>query len=392
MAQMPWNKPGAVLMPAPLSQIPAHPKKWLPKFNPEARMLVEEHINIFMLSINLNGVTNEDAVIRLFPYTLYGAAGSWYFSLPFGSITSWEIFQEQFLTKFGDARSTVTLINDPSNLRAESKEPIKDFNLLFNKLFNKIPTASKPSEEVQSEWYNSALPSNIAIFVDRANKTTLADNMKEEIAVEKRTIALEKKNVVEECKSKKVSFKEDPKKTQPKDPFGLEGLQKVLKTMSNEMVDIKKQVAETSSTNPYKPYRRNPSTDSKPPSAITSVESEEEEEEIATEEHTDEEEVVELQGMWDEILPNEEDQEASPVSTRSRNQPDPPQPTPKPKSTSSTPKDKVTAKKTTSKATQTSPVQIDSLIPSKTLIVSDEMEYNIIEDMKKTRANITFMN
>lgn len=160
--------------------------------------------------------------------------------------------------------------------------------------------------------------------------------------------------------------------------------------MSNEIVDIKKQVAETSSRKPYKPYIRNPSTNSKPPNAITSVESEEEEEEIATKEHTDEEEVVEVQGMWDFILPDEEDQEASLVSTRTRNQIDPPQPTPKSKSASSTTKDKVTAKKMTPKVTQTSPVQIDSSTPSKMLIVSDEMEYNIIEDMKKTRANITF--
>jgi len=69
MAQTPWNNPGAVLMPAPLSQIPAHPEKWLPKFNPEAGMLAEEHIRNFMLSINLNGVTNEDVVVQLFPYT-----------------------------------------------------------------------------------------------------------------------------------------------------------------------------------------------------------------------------------------------------------------------------------------------------------------------------------
>ena len=115
--------------------------------------------------------------------------------------------------------------------------------------------------------------------------------------------------------------------------------------MSNEMVDIKKQVAETSSKNPYNPYRRNPSTDSKPPNAITSAESEEEEEEIATEETTDEEEVVEVQGMWDFILTDEEDQEASPVSTRSRNQLDPPQPTPKPKSASSMTKDKLQSRK-----------------------------------------------
>ena len=89
-------------------------------------------------------------------------------------------------------------------------------------LLNKIPTTSKPSEEVRSEWYISTLPSNIAIFVDRENKKTLADNMKEEIAIEKRIIALEKKNAIEELKSKKVTFKEDPKKKQSKDPFDLE--------------------------------------------------------------------------------------------------------------------------------------------------------------------------
>ena len=360
MAQSPWNNPGVVLMLSPLSQIPAHPEKWLPKFNPEAGMLEEEHINNFMLSINLNGVTNEDVVVRLFPYTLQGTTGPWYFSLPFGSITSWDIFQEQFLTKFGDDRSTATLINDLSNLRTESREPIKYFNLRFNKILNKIPTASQPSEEVRSEWYITALPSNLAIFVDRANKTTLVENMKEAIAVEKHIMVLEKKNAMEERKSKKVLFKEDPKKKQPKDPFDLEGLQKVLKTISNEMVDIKKQEAETSSNKPYRPFKRNPSTDSKPTNVISndvSEEEEEEEEENITEEHTDEEEVVELQGMWDFILLDEEDQEAFPVSTHSRNQRDPLQPTPKPKSASSMTKDKVVAKKTSPKATQTSLVQ-----------------------------------
>jgi len=50
---------------------------------------------------------------------------------------------------------------------------------------------------VRCEWYITALPSNLALFVDRANKTTLVENMKEAIAVEKRIMALEKKNVQE---------------------------------------------------------------------------------------------------------------------------------------------------------------------------------------------------
>lgn len=175
-----------------------------------------------MLSINLNGVMEEDVVIRLFPYTLQGAVGSWYFSLPPMSINSWDAFQEQFLTKFRDDRSTATLINDLSNLKSESKEPIKDFKSRFNKLLNKIIVTSKPSEEIWNEWYISALPSNIANFIDRAAKPTLVENMKEAIAMEKRILALENKNAIEERKSKKVTFRDDLKKKVVKDPYDME--------------------------------------------------------------------------------------------------------------------------------------------------------------------------
>ena len=110
------------------------------------------------------------------------------------------------------------MINDLSNLKSKSKEPIKDINSRFNKLLNKIVVVSKPSEEVQNEWYISALPSNIAIFVDRAAKPTLAKNMKEAIAVEKCILALEKKNTLEDRKSKKVTFTDDSKKKSTKVP------------------------------------------------------------------------------------------------------------------------------------------------------------------------------
>lgn len=391
MAQIPWENRGFVQMVGPLHSLSAHPEKWLPKFNLDDGLPTEEHINNFMLSINLNEVVEEYAFVILFPYTLQGSAGSWYFSLPFVSINSWDAFQEQFLTKFGDDQSTATLLKDLYNLKVEPKEPIKDFNSHFNKLLNKIPTTSKPSDEVQNEWYISALPSNATIFVDSAAKPTLAENMKESIAVEKRILSLHKKNALEEIKSKKVTFRDESKKKAPKDPFDLEGLQKVLKTTSNEMVDIKKQVAETSSRKPYRPYKRNPSYDPKPPSTISNVESDVEEEEISiAEEQTNDEEVVELQEIWDFILPNEESQEALLVATRSRRIFYLPQTSQKQKSSTLAPEDKAIGKKSSPKPTQTTPSQSNFSPSTKTLLVSDEMEYNIVEDMKETRANITF--
>ena len=74
--------------------------------------------------------------------------------------------------------------------------------------------------------------------MDRANKATLVENMKEALSVEKRIVALEKKIAQEYRKRKKVTFKDESKKKAPKDPFDIEGQQKVLQTISNEMVEI----------------------------------------------------------------------------------------------------------------------------------------------------------
>lgn len=107
----------------------------------------------------------------------------------------------------------------------------------------KITDTSRPRTDVQNEWYISALPSNIVMFVDRYNKKELLDNMKESLSVEKIILSLEKKISLEERKQpKKISFKDESKNKSPKDPFDLEGLEKVLKTICNEMVEIKKKL------------------------------------------------------------------------------------------------------------------------------------------------------
>ena len=103
----------------------------------------------------------------------------------------------------------------------------------------------------------------------------------------------------------------------------------------------------------------------------------EEEEVSKPEEKTDDQEVIELQGMWDFILPNEEAQEARPVATKSRSPIDFTQTNQKKKVSTSAPKDKEICKKSLSKSTQTAPPQTDSSPSAKTLLMSDEMEYNM---------------
>ena len=91
--------------------------------------------------------------------------------------------------------------------------------------------------------------------------------------------------------------------------------------MKNEMEDIKKQVAENaSSKNTFRNFKKGQSSNTQPPNIISNAKSDQDtEEEQTEEEEDDEEEKVELNGMWDFILPNEEQHEALPMSTRSKN-------------------------------------------------------------------------
>jgi len=86
---------------------------------------------------------------------------------------------------------------------------------------------------------------------------TLVKNIKEALYVENIIIALEKKIAQEDRRMKNVSFKDEPKKKTLKVPFDPEGLQKVLKTMSSKMVEIKKQVVDSSYNKPFISFKRN---------------------------------------------------------------------------------------------------------------------------------------
>lgn len=66
--------------------LPKHPKKLLPKFDPNNDVSLEDHIKRFMLSLRLMDAHHEDVVFRLFSYTFIVKASTWFFSLTEGSI------------------------------------------------------------------------------------------------------------------------------------------------------------------------------------------------------------------------------------------------------------------------------------------------------------------
>ena len=87
------------------------------------------------------------------------------------------------------------------------------------------------------------------------------------------------------------------------------------------MVEIKKQVVESSSKKPFRSFKRNHTSNPQPPNRISNVESDldaDDEETTLSNDETEDEELVEVNGMWYFSLPPsdyEDDQEDLPIST-----------------------------------------------------------------------------
>ena len=98
----PWLTINALAIHEPQNPLPKHPEKLLPKFDPDDDILPEDHINKFMLAMNIMNVQHEYAACRLFYFTWQGKASSWFFSLVPRSITSRQQFENAFMTHFSD--------------------------------------------------------------------------------------------------------------------------------------------------------------------------------------------------------------------------------------------------------------------------------------------------
>ena len=85
--------------------------------------------------------------------------------------------------RFGDDKTSGTLLLEIARLKINENEKVKEFNQIFITLLNKIP--DKPPEAIQVEYYTAALPLTFAMFVKRKEIRNLEENFEEAIKIEK---------------------------------------------------------------------------------------------------------------------------------------------------------------------------------------------------------------
>ena len=118
----------------PLHNLPQSFEKLLPKFDPDEKVVIDDHLQSFYLEIEgLRDREYEDVVCRLFPHTLKGAAASWYFGLSTNSIPDWDTFERIFRSKYAAQKTHASLMKGLGTLKKEKNEKVHHFH---SKVFN----------------------------------------------------------------------------------------------------------------------------------------------------------------------------------------------------------------------------------------------------------------
>ena len=106
-----WKARSPLNLTPPLHNLPQDFEKLLPKFDPDEKIVMDDHLQSFYLAIEgIRAGEYEDVFYRLFPHTLEGTAASWYFGFPANSITDWDTFERVFRSKYAAQKMHATLI------------------------------------------------------------------------------------------------------------------------------------------------------------------------------------------------------------------------------------------------------------------------------------------
>jgi hypothetical protein len=146
-------------------------------------------------------------------------------------------------------------------------------------LINKIHDTSKHVEVVSIELYTLSLPVSMGIFVKRAKNGTLEDTFEEAIKVEKYMLSLKGNSRLNSDQStssnskKKILPTQDPTDKKDQDSMDMESLQRIVKKLTNEIVDMKKIIRENIPTRVFfkTPFRKTIPPTNKNPSPIEGI-------------------------------------------------------------------------------------------------------------------------
>jgi hypothetical protein len=138
-------------------QLLTFPQGLLPTFSGDGSIDPKKHVEIFLSLCEIHLVEHDDVMVRLFLQTLTDQDHEWYMSLPINSISTFDDFEDMFLTMYVPPKAYHTLRTKFTQIRLKKCERIMDFNFRFLRMLNQIQENRRPNDPVILGCYKNAM-------------------------------------------------------------------------------------------------------------------------------------------------------------------------------------------------------------------------------------------
>lgn len=118
-------------------------------------------------TLKLNGVTNDAIRLILFPFSLRDRAKAWIYSIPPGTVRTWDQLTKAFLGKYFPTSKTVQLRNQISSFMQKDGESLYEAWERFKELLRMCPHHGLEKWLRVQTFYNGLSP-NTKLIVDAA--------------------------------------------------------------------------------------------------------------------------------------------------------------------------------------------------------------------------------
>jgi hypothetical protein len=148
--------------------------RYLPRFNGDGSVTVEENLSSFYSFADNFIVEHVDVWMRLSVQSLNGEARKWFRSFPPNSIADIVALDDAFPKHWADMKEFLYYITEFSALRRKQGESIPDFTRRFNQMYGKIPEEIKASETSAKINFSNAFDAEFFLFLRERRTTTLS--------------------------------------------------------------------------------------------------------------------------------------------------------------------------------------------------------------------------
>jgi hypothetical protein len=176
------------------------------------------------------------------------------------SIRTYNTLEDAFLRQWGERKYHLYYLTEFGSLKKKNSETVMEFILRFNKLYNKIPAAVKPSEPSAKVTFAGAFEPDFSLLLRERRGATLNRMQDDVVEIESNMMASSKlKAKVETTNRDNRRYKE------PAGPFGsnrytddrVDDMARIIKDLSNKISRMELDQAKDDSFN-KRDFRRNP--------------------------------------------------------------------------------------------------------------------------------------